>query len=168
MWRFVSCLLLVIAPAVCFAQGKKKNPDPKPDLSGTWILDEAKSDLGSNKKDRVTDYTLTIVHQEPEIRMSKRYKLAGQEIVDDVIYYTNGRPEYSSLSGVRDPEPVTRWRGNRLVRRSVEELNGPLKLKLETEDEWVLSEDGKTLTHTVLSLGMGPGLKSKYVFTRLP
>ncbi len=78
----------------------------------------------------------------------------------------DGRPEYSSLQGVRDPEPTTRWRGSRLVRRSVKETKGLPKLK--TEEEWALSEDGQMLTRTVLNFGMGRDLKAKYVFKRLP
>jgi hypothetical protein len=168
MRRIIWALLLVIVPVVCFAQGKEKKPAPKPDLTGTWVLDEANSTTGLNEKDGITDYTLTITHHEPEIKMSKRYRQGGREVVDDVTYYTDGRPEYSSLRGVRDPEPTTRWRGRRLVRRSVKEIGGPLKLRTETEEEWVLSEDGRTLTRTVLNFGMGRDSKSKYVFTRLP
>ena len=169
MRRIICGLLLVIVTVVCFAQGKeKKKSSPKPDLTGAWVLDEANSTTGPSEKDRVTDYTLTITHHEPEIKMSKRYRQGGREVVDDVTYYTDGRPEYSSLRGVRDPEPTTRWRGRRLVRRSVKETGGPLKLRVETEEEWVLSEDGRTLTRTVLNFGMGRNLKSTYVFTRLP
>jgi hypothetical protein len=168
MRRIIWGLLLFIVPVVCFAQGKEKRSAPKPDLTGAGVLDEANSTTDLGEKDRITDYTLTIMHHEPEIKMSKRYRQGGREVSDDVTYYTDGRPEYSSLSGVRDPEPTTRWRGRRLVRRSVKELHGPLKLRIETEEEWLLSEDGQTLTRTVLNLGMGRDSKSKYVFTRLP
>jgi hypothetical protein len=142
-------------------------PAKPPDLSGTWVLDEAKSNIGRRRSERVSNYTLSIVHQGPEIRMSKRFEQGGRVITEEVVYYTDGRPEYSSLRRVRDPEPVTRWRGNRLVRRSVKESSGSFKIKFETQEEWVLSEDAMTLTRTVLSSGPGLILRTKFVFTRL-
>lgn len=169
MKRLIVGLFIAIAPGLCFAQNrdKKSGQSPKPNFSGAWVLDEAKSTSSSGKGNRITNYNLNIEHHEPEIRFSKKFKQDGREVTEEVVYYTDGRPEFSSRKGGRDSEPVTRWRGQKLVRRSVKESTGSFKMRFETLEEWVLSDDGQSLTRTVLNTGLGMTTKSKDVFNRL-
>jgi hypothetical protein len=105
-------------------------------------------------------------NREPEIRISKKFKRRGREIKEELIYHTDGRLAFSSLYGYR--EAVTRWRGKKLVSRSVTRIGGALGLEVSTTEEWALSEDGKILTETVSSTGLGQPISTKLVFTRLP
>ena len=138
------------------------------------------SSLDSEMKKKVVDYVLTIVHREPEIRMAKKYKESGREYSDEIVYYTDGRPEFSTAKGRRSPEPVTRWQGNKLVRTVSARLrdnpsvfarkvpSGPQTsppLEVVTTEEWTLSTDGKTLTRTIATSGVVMS-RVKYVFVR--
>jgi hypothetical protein len=130
-----------------------------------WALDISRSKI----RDKVVDYVMTIVHQEPEIRMTKKYKQDGREKLVEVIYYTDSTPEFNSQKGYRDPEPVTRWKGNKLVRRSTVRPPGIQTFppnEIVTSEEWELSPDAKTLTRTITTSGVISS-KLKYVFTRI-
>jgi hypothetical protein len=161
-------LSLLLASTVCVAQSvkRKSSEDLGPDLSGTWVLDEAKSHFGLEHNANIKDYMLTIAHREPEIRISKKFKRRGREVKEELIYHTDGRLAFSSLYGYR--EAVTRWRRRKLVSRSATRIGGALSLEVSTTEEWALSEDGKILTETVSSTGLGQPISTKLVFTRLP
>lgn len=159
----VGLSLLLIISTAAHSDDKKSPKKAPPDLSGTWILDEAKSNTGSGK-DRISGYTLTIVCNGPQIRMSKKFKLGDREIADDVVYYTDGRPEYSSRTGRSDSNPIVRWRGAKLVRISRTGLN---ELSFVYTEEWQLSKDGQTLIrNTSQTAGSVYIQESKFIFNR--
>jgi hypothetical protein len=151
------------------AQNDKNKPDGhnKPDLSGTWILDASRSNLGSNK-DKITDYTVTIVHREPEIRITRKFKQGGQEFSEEAVYYTDGRPEFSP--NFNDPQPATNWHGRKLTRRVVTGNHVPIhNIEVTLDEEWELSKDSKTLIRTMSSSSSSnrtEPVKVKYIFTR--
>jgi hypothetical protein len=163
-------LLLLLLTTVCFAQtqkSQKQNQQSGPDLSGVWLLDQARSHVDYGKN-RPSEYSVTIVHHEPEIRMTKKYKREGRQFTEELIYYTDGRPE---LKGGRlDSQSMTRWRDGKLVSRS---KSGPTGLQTDpplefvSTDEWELSNNGQTLTRTVVTTG-AIVLKSRWVFIRSP
>ena len=163
-------LLLLPMATLCLAQSQpsqKQSQQVGPDLSGVWLLDESRSNVGSGK-DRVSEYVLTIVHREPEIRMTKKYKRSGRQFTEELIYYTDGRPE---LKGGRlDSQSTTRWRGGKLVSTS-RALPAGMRtdppLEVITTDEWELSKNGQTLTRTIITTG-AIVLKSRFVFIRSP
>ncbi|MDX6289913.1 MAG: hypothetical protein QOH42_1712 [Blastocatellia bacterium] len=164
MKEFAIAVFLLTAATVCLAQSSKPSTKVRPDLSGTWILDGSRSNLGSD----ITDYVLTIVHREPEIRFSKRYKRGKREIKEESIYHTDGRPEFGPMQGSNDSQPETRWRDNKLVRKSViGPRTGPVNFEFVVYEEWAISPDSQTLTRTVTSTGPSV-VKSKAVFTRRP
>src|SRR6185295_6375645 len=167
---FLGSISLLLAVSVCLAQsdGNKSNKKTPPNLSGIWMLDYSRSSLDPATKKKMIEYLLTIVHREPEIKITKKYKKSGREYSEEMVYYTDGRTEVSSRGGLRDPESVTRWQGNKLVRRST---FGPGRfdtfppLETATTEEWKLSADGKTLTRTITNSGMIMG-RVKFVFIR--
>ena len=167
--KAVSLISLFLALAFCArAQPNKDKPKSEPpDLSGLWLLDESRSNVGRGK-DRISDYSLSVVHREPEIRMTKKYMRGGRHFNEELIYYTDGRPE---LKGGRlDSQSVTRWRSGKLVSRSTFAPNGlrtEPPLEIITTEEWELSKDGKTLTRTITMTGTF-GSKTRYVFNRSP
>ena len=159
----INILCLSSLLSVCIAQ--TTNPPPKenirPDLSGVWVLDDSRSNINSVVKEKIVEYILTIVHREPEIRMTTKYKRGTRDYMEDVTYYTNGKPEFNSRTGQLNPEPTTGWKGDKLVRKSHSSLS-MRPIEYATTEEWQLSADGKTLTRTIVS---GP-IKLKYVFSR--
>jgi len=126
------CSLFVAS--LCVAQGsKEKNKQvetTKPDLSGTWALDPTKSNLGRD----ISNYVLTIAHHEPEIRITKAYKRGKRDVKEEVIYHTDGRPEFDPHQTPDDPLPETRWQGNKLVRKLV---TGPRGFQFVTIQQMV-------------------------------
>ena len=156
-------LLLVCGSCVGQVRDDSKTKT-RPNLSGVWALDVSRSKI----RNKVVDYVITIVHQEPEVRMTKKYKQEGREHLVEVSYYTDGTPEFNSQKGHRDPEPVTRWQRNKLVRRSTVRPPGIQTFpprEIVTTEEWELSPDGKTLTRTITTSGVVAS-KLKYVFSR--
>ena len=111
-------ILLPLITNLCFAQtqtGKNQSQQAAPDLGGVWVLDESRSNMGSGK-DRLSEYSLTVVHHEPEIRMTKKYKRGGRQYTEELIYHTDGRPELKA--GRLDSSSNTRWRDGKLVSTS--------------------------------------------------
>ena len=161
-----SVIMLVTVLGVSFAQ-----TTTKPDLSGVWTLDGSRSKVDPRLAEKLEDYVLTIVHKEPEIRITRRYQRDGRNVTEESIYYTDGRAEINSRTGRKDYDPKTRWRGNKLVRRSSWKVPANIipetitPLETVTTEEWELSSDGKTLTRTVTLSGTLTG-KFRYVFNR--
>src|SRR5687768_18469802 len=108
------CLIIIVATYGAQQDKNKRGARARPDLSGTWVLVQSKSNLGKTQND-ITDYTLTIADHEPEIRITKRFKKAGREYLEEWIYYTDGRQEIPP--GSENIEVQTKWRGNKLYRR---------------------------------------------------
>ena len=164
---FFLCLVFAVSVAQTTNGSKTKTI---PDLSGVWALDESRSEINPRLRNKEEDYVLTIVHKEPEIRLTKTYQPYGRKKTEESIYYTDGRPEYHSRTG-KNSEPVTRWRGNKLVRKAVTALRGGIggtspSLEAVMTEELELSADGKTLTRTITHSGVVM-IKVRYVFTRI-
>src|SRR5882762_6726646 len=150
-------LICVLGTTTAPAQTKRKTVKPKPDFTGTWLLDVSKSNVGSST---TPDQPLKITHHDPEFRITRMVANNGQVPGRDSIYYTDGRGETNStvmfLSTGPDMNPQghdkdvtkskTTWSSNKLVTRSaVRSLIGSRALEFEIIDEWKLSSDGKML-----------------------
>jgi hypothetical protein len=163
-----SVLFLCLVFGVSVAQTKNSKTTTRPDLSGVWAFDESRSEIDPRLRDN--EHLLTIVHKEPEIRLTKTYEKNGRKLTVETIYYTDGRPEFHSRTGY-DSEPETRWRGNKLVRKVVTSPYGGssgvfTSLPIVMIEEIQLSADGKTLTRTITHDHGFVG-KLRYVFTRI-
>ena len=159
-------LVIVVAPA-SFAQGANtttQGPQEKPNFSGTWILEDSQT-----KADGITDYVLVIDHREPDITMTKEYKRGKRQVTERFEYHTNGKSEIYPNRKPDDPPSETKWRGTKLVRRSVSRLGGRGSLTLEavTREEWSLSSDNQTLTRRIeITMGGSVIAQVKSVFKR--
>jgi hypothetical protein len=162
-------IALLFTLSVCQAQSNgKSTKKTSPNLTGIWLLDYSRSSLDPAMRKKVVDYVLTVDHRGPEIRITRKYKEGGREYSEERVYYTDGRAELSSRAGNRSPEPITRWQGEKLVRKTrftpnVVQTSPPLEVV--TIEEWKLSPDGKTLTRTTTTSGMIMS-RVKYVFIR--
>lgn len=158
----IFCFILICALGTTAtpAQAKQKAIKTKLDFTGTWLLDTAKSNVGSSA---TPDQPLKISHRDPEFRITRLVASNGQVNGRDFVYYTDGRGETNPtivfLSTGTDMNPQghdkdvtkskTTWSSNKLVTRStVRSLIGGQVLEFEIIDEWKLSTDAKTLTQT--------------------
>jgi hypothetical protein len=164
-----SILLLCLVFGVSVAQTKNGSKTKTiPDLSGVWALDESRSEIDPRLVPD-HDYVLTIVHKEPEIRLTRTFERHGHKLTEEAIYYTDGRPEFHSSTGY-DSRPETRWRGKKLLRKVVTSPYGGsagifTNLPIMMYEEIELSADGKTLTRTITHDNGFIG-KQRYVFNR--
>ncbi|MEP6569839.1 MAG: hypothetical protein ABJC10_08700 [Acidobacteriota bacterium] len=157
---------LIIASALtASAQAEKNNKViNKPNLTGSWLLDRKRSNVGGpSKPNSQADLPLKITHRDPELRITRLYDHNGQIVERETFYYSDGRGETNPATMIlstqasvpaRDLEKQTtksktRWSGKKLVTSSiVRDSVAGHPLEFEIMDEWKLSEDGKTLTQT--------------------
>jgi hypothetical protein len=169
------CICLLSFATLCFAGGRDQKSGEKtpPDLSGSWSLDKAKSDVGFGMKAELADVTLVIVQDEHEVKVTKRIKNGGRETTDETVYQIEGGGK-TGPGGNRGSQPVSKWSGRKLVTKRAIEINGLTRggrpVTMETTEEWEISKDGKSLTQTISQTGMpnvSPSSRSKFVFNRV-
>lgn len=102
-------------------QTKTNQPaQPRPDLSGKWILDLGKSKLGRERMPlKITSVTLMISHQEPVLKLTETTDYDGLDITEELTCYTDGRGE-TNRTPIRSMamKSKTRWKGLQLVTRT--------------------------------------------------
>jgi len=141
--------------ALCVGQSPKT---AKPDLSGTWEFDAAKSNFKSKQK---SPEQIKISHHDPELIIRRKVNINGVSEERDLTYYTDGRGERNPTTTwmttnqgsdlYRPPETTskTTWSKDKIVTRSVSGFHaGTAIAEIEIIDEFRLSSDGKTLTDT--------------------
>jgi hypothetical protein len=132
--KLVVVTTLIVLPLVSvFAQ-------QKPDFSGTWKLNVAKSDFGPLPVPE--SRTDVITHKEPSLSNSITAQGAQGKQEYTVNYTTDGK-EAQNKVGPRDMKSTLKWVGNSLVITSKFVFNDA---DVTTEATWTLSPDGKTLT----------------------
>jgi hypothetical protein len=170
MRKVIICLWVLMTAVACFAQAERERADKPspPGLSGTWVLDKSKS-----PKVEADEFTLVIVHREPEIRITEKLLENGRELVNESIHYTDGRSDSDSAEGDRYQKVKIRWKGDTLIRETIYTTGGT-RFEMVSTEEWKLSKDNKTLTRTIVSrqrISMNetliPRLVRKYVFKRI-
>ena len=155
--KFAILCFAVVALASSLAA--QKPPKPKANLNGTWLLDAKKSNsVGLTSR---PDLPIKISHQDPELRITLTSESNGQLVERNFVYFTDGRGEENEATAMLTTNPsapprdlqkertksTTRWSGNKIVTRSLLQLNaGGRLIEFELVEEWKLSSDGKTLT----------------------
>jgi len=130
----------------------------KPDLSGTWAFDRTRSNVAPRS---VANAEIKISHHDPELKISTTITINGNAQQRELTYFSDGRGETNPatqwISNRPDgnvPHPAetkskTKWIGDRIVTRTtLRKMEGIHMVEEEIVDEWKLSADGKTLTHT--------------------
>ena len=132
-FRVFSAALLAIACGLLQAQAK-------PNFSGAWKLNTAKSDFGAMPApDSRTDI---ITHEDPDLKDS--YTQSGQmgELTAEMKYSTDGKETTNSVRG-NQIKTTAKWDGDELAIAGKTQFNGA---DVTLSDRWSLSADGKTLT----------------------
>lgn len=129
--------VLLLAPAV---------QDTKPDFSGKWTLDVAKSDFGQMPPP--DSIVAVIEHKEPNIKIRTTQKGQQGEITNERAMTTDGKENSNTLKTMMGDQPITsttKWNGKALstaFRLTIQDMS------LDVMESWELSPDGKTLTVT--------------------
>jgi len=132
----------------------------KPNYSGTWKLNVAKSDFGPIPgPDSRTD---VIEHNDPMLRVSTAQDGAQGKQEYTLNMTTDGKEAINTPGGL-EVKSIGGWESNNLV------INVKLKFQdndVEAKTTWLLSDDGKTLTQNQhLTTAMGE-LDQKMVFEK--
>jgi hypothetical protein len=112
----------------------------KPNFSGTWKVNVAKSEFGAmpapdNRTDQVT-------HAEPDLKV---HVTQGSQMGDmnyDAAYTTDGKESTNTANGNVFKSTV-KWDGDDLSIDTKGSFNGT---EFTAKDRWTLAEDGKTMT----------------------
>jgi len=116
----------------------------KPDFSGTWTLDLAKSTFASTQPP--SSSVLTIVHKEPSVRISSVQTIRKLETKKEMNLTTDGTETPNQIRTTDGEEPtksVSNWEGDRLVTTYRAAHGGHFD---EFRDAWDLSDAGNILT----------------------
>jgi hypothetical protein len=134
--------------------------DAKPNFSGTWKLNAAKSDFGPMPPpDSRTD---TVDHKDPVIKESVAMSTGQGDMSWDLAYTTDGKESKGSIMG-SDITTTAHWEGTTLIVDSKANFGGS---DMTLHGTVVLSDDGKTLTRAVhISGPMGEG-DQKLIFEK--
>jgi hypothetical protein len=132
----------------------------KPNYSGTWKLNVAKSDFGPIPgPDTRTD---VIEHNDPILKVSTSQDGAQGKQQYTLNMTTDGKEAINTPGGL-EVKSIGGWEANNLV------INVKLKFQdndVEAKTTWLLSEDGKTMTQNQhLTTAMGE-LDQKMVFEK--
>lgn len=110
MNRYRSKVALVAA--LCLAAGVTLRAGERPDLSGTWALNLAKSRLQVNSG--LDAGTLIIDHKEPAFRFSRIFVAGGKEDASSYDLTTDGKEKTVKATG-RTTTSRMYWDGDVLV-----------------------------------------------------
>jgi hypothetical protein len=134
--------------------------DAKPNFSGIWKLNAAKSDFGPMPPpDSRTD---TIDHKEPVVKESVSMATGQGDMQWDITYTTDGKDSKNTIMG-NDMVSNAHWDGQTLVVDSKANFGGS---DMTIHGTMVLSDDGKVLTRQAhFSGAMGEG-DQKLVFDK--
>jgi len=125
--------LLILASTAILSAGSK------PDFTGIWKLNVAKSDLGSAP---IQALVVEVEHREPVFKYVAKGVAGGQQFEEQESLTTDGKPGQDS----RGATVVTRWDGDALVMQASGGDGSPLY-----ESRISMSADGKTITRVFAS-----------------
>jgi hypothetical protein len=134
--------------------------DPKPNFSGSWTLNTAKSDFGSAPAPQ--SMLTKIEHKEPEILVRSTVTNPQGAYNSEYRYVTDGRENTNTIRGSEIKSRVT-WDGS-ILKVAAHAVNGGSQV--DFSDEWVLSADKKTITMTRTISAPQGRVQQRYVYEK--
>ncbi len=116
----------------------------KPNFSGEWKLNAAKSNFGPLPAPAT--YTRKITHAEPSITVEDTQTGGAQGDQHDTHTYTTDGKEISFQSNGADVKSALSWDGDALLINSKASVQGT---DILIKDKIALSDEGKTMTDTI-------------------
>lgn len=129
----VLCILALACAAALQAQAK-------PDFTGTWKTNIAKSDFGSMPAPQSA--TAKIQHKEPKLGVEATSVGDQGERTFTLNFMTDGTETTNQLGPV-EIKSKARWEGSALL---IDSKAATDQGEITVKEKWALSEDGKTLT----------------------
>jgi hypothetical protein len=116
----------------------------KPNFSGDWKLNAAKSSFGAVPAPAT--YTRKVVHAEPSITIENMQTGTPMGDQHDTRTYTTDGKEVSYQANGADVKAAITWDGNALLINSKASIQG---MEIVIKDTITLADDGKTMTDAV-------------------
>lgn len=144
----ITLLFILVLNFAAFSQTEQNKPDKKakPNFTGTWVLDRAKT------KNVDYDLTLVVLHSEPEIKINGDFDSETGRRTEQRIYYTDNRRLPGRKVFAESVSEETGWAGRTLIlkTRLGTRIEGSYRnIEAVATEEWKISKDGKQLTVTV-------------------
>ena len=137
MKKFICVAALLVISAISISAQQK------PDFTGTWKLNVAKSDFGPIPgPDSRTD---VITHKEPAFTDEVTADGAQGKQQYTIKYTTDGK-EVTNQIGPREVKSIVKWVGNTMVVTSKFDLEGS---EVNAQAVWSLGADSKTMNVAV-------------------
>lgn len=139
---FLAGLLLLSLPALS-AYGK-------PNFTGDWKLNVAKSDFGQFPAP--SSFTQKATHQDPSLKVAVKMSTDNGDIEFESTYSTDGKETTNSF-GPSSMKSVAKWAGDTLTIQTKGQFGDN---EVTIDDKWDVSADGKSITilrHFVSSQG---------------
>lgn len=138
--------LIIVILVLAASMAELANAADAPDLSGTWVLNIAKSTLP--KDSTIKSETIVIENKKSEIVF--HYKTDGKKSTDK--YTPDGTKRVTKNVSSGQLTSSASWRDSVLVIESTLDIEIPNATVVVTGlkpviDTWTLGADGKTLTH---------------------
>ena len=147
-------LLFALIASLAWAQ-------PKPNFSGTWKQDNARSSFGGLPAPiSVVDI---VTHKEPDIHLTQTVVgPQGDSVTSEHDYATDGREQTGKSRNYTEKSTV-KWEGNSLVFENKRDYSGR---EVIIRERWTLSTDGKTLTKERAAPGAKGEVRQTFVFEK--
>jgi len=115
----------------------------KPNFTGSWKLNVAKSDFGEDPAPK--SRTDVITHKDPSL--TDQVSIEGAKGTQEytAVYTTDGK-EVVNKQGARELHSIFHWDGGKLVNDSTLHVNDE---DIIIKQIWILSADGNTITQKV-------------------
>lgn len=146
-----------------------QNKEEKPSFTGTWTLEKviSKHNYKTIESSPNAKVILNIAHTDPELKIEESKTTAsGANTTTNSLYFTDGRGEVRiipalisigvdskdirSQSAVYKVEFKTKWNKQKIVSKGlVVRSVSVIVQRIETVEEWEMSEDGSELIHTI-------------------
>src|SRR5258708_4876677 len=113
----------------------------KPDFSGKWKMEAAKSDFGPVPGP--DSQTNVIEHKDPKLKIATTAKGGPRGDRSSEATYTTDGKESTNSQGGQELKPVASWDGSNLVFKSKANFQGN---DIEINETYTLAEGGKSMT----------------------
>ena len=111
----------------------------KPNFTGTWKINAAKSDFGPMPQPDKMERTIT--HDDPSLKYTTVQTTPNGEVTSDATYKTDGSDTTNKVRGM-DVKGNAKWAGDALTISSKREFQG---MEITQVESWTLAEGGKQL-----------------------
>ena len=132
----------------------------RPNFSGDWKLNTAKSDFGALPPP--SSMSQKITHEEPSMKVAMKMSGDNGDMAFDSTYSTDGKESVNQF-GPGTLKTIAGWEGDVLVFKSKGDFGDG---EVAILDRWQLSEDGKTINLYVRISGSQGEIEQKLVFDK--